>query len=334
MNASFWKKPALSAVAFFGTLLALSVGYAAWNSGMAKVNVSDTLRAANWNALVDNINDLSSRWPYVTGGIAYTGGNVGIGTASPGAAFEVTANASSGLPSVRIKNGASHTEFFLDSSAANRVSNLDFLNNAVLKWQISSRGTVDAVNTDRLAFFGNSSEVLSLLQNGNVGIGTTNPGATLEVNGTLKVGGSVTGNSTSDIKAYIQRVACESRRGVWVENVGCQEYAYFSATAAAYPGGGCVAGYHICTFPDLFSGGFESLRRSGYNAATPYVWIGGNYPSQQDRFFTTWSYGPDLACSAGAHYMMDLRRNAGGSTAWGCYSDSYVNVTACCQDNQ
>jgi hypothetical protein len=84
-----FKRPVLSAVAFFGTLLALSVGYAAWNSGMAKVNTGDTMYASSWNALVDNINDLDSRWARNGAAIAYTGGNVGIGTASPSAPLEV-----------------------------------------------------------------------------------------------------------------------------------------------------------------------------------------------------------------------------------------------------
>ena len=163
---------------------------------------------------------------------------------------------------------------------------------------------------------------------------TIDPNTDLIVEGALKVGGSETGTAASDIKAYIKKVACENRRGVWVDETGCSEYAYFTSASGVWPGGACDAGYHICTFPDLFSGGFAALRRPGYNAATTYVWIGGVYSSYQDRIFHPWGYGSELVCAAGSHYMTDFRRGAAGNTAWGCYPDTYVNVTACCKNNQ
>lgn len=80
---SFWKKPLYSALIFFGTLIVLSIGYAAWNTAMSKVTSGSLLTSAGWNALVDNIADLDSRWSRVGSNIAFTGGNVGIGTTSP-----------------------------------------------------------------------------------------------------------------------------------------------------------------------------------------------------------------------------------------------------------
>ncbi|MDD2891547.1 MAG: tail fiber domain-containing protein [Candidatus Gracilibacteria bacterium] len=80
---SFWKKPVYSAFIFFGTLMMLSVGYAVWNNVMGQVSSGDTLTSSKWNAFVDNINDLNSRWSRVGSDIAFTGGNVGIGAINP-----------------------------------------------------------------------------------------------------------------------------------------------------------------------------------------------------------------------------------------------------------
>ncbi|MDD5376944.1 MAG: hypothetical protein PHH16_02380 [Candidatus Gracilibacteria bacterium] len=88
----FWKKSIYSALIFFGALITLTVGYAAWNTTMSKVTAGNPLTATAWNALVDNITDLDSRWARVGGNIAFTGGNVGIGTTNPGAKLEINGN--------------------------------------------------------------------------------------------------------------------------------------------------------------------------------------------------------------------------------------------------
>ncbi len=145
------------------------------------------------------------------------------------------------------------------------------------------------------------------------------------------------GNSTQDILAYVQKTACENRRGAWVEGSGCQEYAYYTGQCQ-YNSCSCASGYHKCTFGDMFSGGFESLRRPGYNiSGASYAWIAGNYISgSQDRMFYPWGYQNDyITCSGGAHFMWDARRNASGNNAWGCYYDTYTGAAAaCCRDNQ
>ncbi len=77
------KKPILSAVAFFGTLTALSVGYAALNGGLStsdKVSSNAQLSSASWNRVVDGVLDLDAR----TNGISSANGKIGIGTVTPG----------------------------------------------------------------------------------------------------------------------------------------------------------------------------------------------------------------------------------------------------------
>ena len=82
-NNSLFRKSLYSALVFFGTIMVLSVGYATWNSTMSQVTSGNPLSASGWNALVDNIEDLDSRWSRNGLAIGYTGGNVGIGTVSP-----------------------------------------------------------------------------------------------------------------------------------------------------------------------------------------------------------------------------------------------------------
>ncbi|MBU2222347.1 MAG: hypothetical protein KJ722_06990 [Candidatus Omnitrophica bacterium] len=156
----------------------------------------------------------------------------------------------------------------------------------------------------------------------------------LTVLGSAKINGSVIGYSDFDIVAYIQKVACENRRGVWVDGTGCSEYAYFTGQTT-FSMAACAAGYHVCTFFDLFSGGLASLRRPGYNNGNSYAWVAGSYASAPDHFFYPWGYGNSLQCNAGTHYMMNTRRSAAGNNAWGCYVDSYTGASAaCCRNNQ
>ncbi len=89
---SLIRKSLYSALVFFGTIMVLSVGYATWNNTMGKVSIGSSLSASGWNALVDNIGDLDSRWSRNGATIVYTGGNVGIGTVSPGALLTVGDN--------------------------------------------------------------------------------------------------------------------------------------------------------------------------------------------------------------------------------------------------
>ncbi|MDQ1343358.1 MAG: hypothetical protein QG650_77 [Patescibacteria group bacterium] len=79
MSLSYFKKPALSAIIFFGTLGILSVSYSAY-SGLSAVTSSDKLTVGIWNQVKDNFDELNSR----TSALVSSGGNVGIGTGTIG----------------------------------------------------------------------------------------------------------------------------------------------------------------------------------------------------------------------------------------------------------
>lgn len=106
-----------------------------------------------------------------------TNGKVGIGTTS----------IVSPLMSVNIVteflNSLDDTGVFINSGAANKVSSLFLGKNDAAQWQFQSRNEIDTPH-NRLSIFDNSTnEVVSILQNGNVGIGTTAPSVLLTVNG-------------------------------------------------------------------------------------------------------------------------------------------------------
>jgi hypothetical protein len=113
-------------------------------------------------------------------------GNVGIGTTSPGSPLDVQCNSSALGVNIRQRSG-------------DDFSNLVFSNSTN-----TALGAVGYVGTSRLRFttngLGDANEKLSILANGNVGIGTTSPSAKLAIESTtsdaLRIGqtGNTTGN--------------------------------------------------------------------------------------------------------------------------------------------
>jgi hypothetical protein len=117
---------------------------------------------------------------HVVGGLNVVG-NVGIGTTSPGVALDVVGKISarhSGDNSYFTVQGDwnRQTGIIISKSSSTAGTTTD------PRWVIYQGG-----NTDTLYFYGNSGEsavsAMTLLTNGNVGIGTTNPQAKLDVDG-------------------------------------------------------------------------------------------------------------------------------------------------------
>jgi hypothetical protein len=82
MDSNIFRKSAIAAVGFFGTLGVLSVGYSAYISSLpATANSGATLSSVEWNKMVTALSTLDNNLSNLT----FSGGNVGIGTSSPAA---------------------------------------------------------------------------------------------------------------------------------------------------------------------------------------------------------------------------------------------------------
>lgn len=119
-------------------------------------------------------------------------GNVGVGTTSPANKLDIASTG--GTTTVGVK------------ADANQIAQIGFFHGGTDLWYLSSRGAANAP-TNRFSIFSNAggyAERLTILNNGNVGIGNTNPAHTLEVSGTINASGAITGNT---IQATYQDVA-------------------------------------------------------------------------------------------------------------------------------
>ncbi|EKD65865.1 MAG: hypothetical protein ACD_49C00078G0004 [uncultured bacterium (gcode 4)] len=164
-----FKKPILSAVVFFSTLIVLSVWYATWNNTMTTVWTGSGLTANSWNAMVDNINDLSSRsWWLNWLASYYTAWNVGIGTTSPSSKLHIS---------------GSDTGVGIFGTTRSKM-NLWTTNQP--GWQIEVWDATGNQNAGDLGFIESwVAARLVLAKGGNVGIWTTAPAEKLQVNGNI-----------------------------------------------------------------------------------------------------------------------------------------------------
>ncbi|HYU99477.1 MAG TPA: hypothetical protein VE977_11655, partial [Pyrinomonadaceae bacterium] len=133
--------------------------------------------------LLGQAQSVSAQWGTNGTNVYYNGGNVGIGTNSPGAALEVVNSVAAGTGTARFKNTNANTQVILDSAASQNV-NLRLDNNGNPAWYIGN-----LASNDRLRFLNSgangNAEVLSILQSGNVGIGTATPNQKLGLQGML-----------------------------------------------------------------------------------------------------------------------------------------------------
>ena len=138
----------------------------------------------------------------------FNGGNVGIGTTSPGAKLNVTGNYGDVIKAV--SGSQSITTSFVAPTTGSGLNNI-----------ISTAGEFNIGTSDAQPFSLATSSIsrVSILSGGNVGIGTTSPVSKLEVNGGADAIATVTGTTTAarlDIKTnsyhrFLQTIESDGR---------------------------------------------------------------------------------------------------------------------------
>ncbi|HBB27416.1 TPA: hypothetical protein DCZ36_02890 [Candidatus Gracilibacteria bacterium] len=173
-----------SGITFFMTVLILSVGYAALSGGLStadKVGSGSGLTATSWNRIIDGVLDLDTR----LSNLSFSGGNVGIGTITPTIINGTDWSASTSKALKISGSGVGGARMIIedDSNAILHLVNSGGGANAKQYAISSSNGLFNfwSCLDDTIS----CSSKMAITSSGNVGIGTTNPGAKLDVNGNI-----------------------------------------------------------------------------------------------------------------------------------------------------
>lgn len=125
----------------------------------------------------------------------FAGGNVGIGTTTPAAKLEIAHDGSSTYgTAIQLKT--------ISGTDGPRLA-LEMYNAGTPKrWNVGIRNSATAFGIFEDGYHGAfGTERVTVLAGGNVGIGTTNPGAKLDVAGTLRLNGTTAGTNYTEIKS-------------------------------------------------------------------------------------------------------------------------------------
>ncbi len=150
------------------------------NHGIGAPNPKQALQISSGTVLIDAGSQATSFQIGASTFVVQGGGNVGIGTAVPGAPLEVNGTIVSSVTALAAADiiiDAENTSFSLSSI-------LRFNQHGVQKWGFYN--DYDQTGSNRLDIrsgVGGATLGLSILSGGNVGIGTTAPGAVLDVRG-------------------------------------------------------------------------------------------------------------------------------------------------------
>ena len=144
-----------------------------------------------------------------TNQLVLVGGNVGIGTTGPTSALDVRGDLTIGGPGgtaapIRLKTSSSGkaikvqgTHYITDPLLVTEIGLYDNTNNNIMAFfgdmSTSDNHTVVWARNDLRLLAGAGNAEVRFTSTGNVGIGITSPGATLDVNGTIKISGGFPG---------------------------------------------------------------------------------------------------------------------------------------------
>ena len=154
--------------------------------------------SANENIIINSVDDLLLRTGGTTKLIVKNGGNVGIGTTSPGTALDVN-----GV--IRISNVASDKKLQFQRTGGNQLS-LEH-------------------DSGRLYFYNESTSnpLLTMLNSGNIGIGNTNPGNKLRIDATAGQATTLS-NSITNAAVYINSDTANGSNNLRIGESGSGSY--------------------------------------------------------------------------------------------------------------
>lgn len=224
---------------------------------------------------------VSSAWTAVTGGISYTAGNVGIGTASPGYKLQVVGSAYVGGDVYASADGSVRLGDFYTEKGLYRNGRLDIRTDSAGDIVLQPQG-------GNLIVTQAAGELLRVTAAGNLGIGNTAPTALLQVGSASQRGFKVYGNNTP------YGVALGGDTGGWA-------YGYsFEGNAGTALGGFGAFGdndtlsqYYIGTYANqrvtILTGGNVGIGTTTPNAKFVVSAVTAAYATDFAKFEDAWS---------------------------------------------